>query len=48
MIAKLETIWIGILYGLQKWTRRKLARAYGRYTRRVLRRQLWRDAAWRN
>lgn len=48
MMTKLETLWIGILYGIQKWTRRKLARAYTRYTRHLLKRQLRRQAAWLN
>ena len=48
MTARLETMWIGVLYGIQKWTRRKLARAYGRYTRHVLRRQCRREATWMN
>ena len=48
MMTKLETMWIGILYGIQKWTRRKLARAYMRYTRHLLKRQLRRQAAWMN
>jgi hypothetical protein len=46
MIGKLDLMWMGFLYGLEKWTRRKLGRAYGRYTRRLLRRQLEHSANW--
>jgi hypothetical protein len=48
MMTKMETMWIGILYGIQKWTRRKLARAYLRYARRVVERSVPRQQAWLN
>jgi hypothetical protein len=48
MMTKMETMWIGILYGIQKWTRRKLARAYLRYARRVVERSVARQQAWLN
>ena len=48
MGAKLDQLWMGCLHRLQKWTRRKLARAYCRHMKRILRRQLQRDGLWLN